>query len=121
MVLAATKTYQFIDSVRLGSFSRRQGRRRQDDRGRGDWLSAGDGGPRDTRCLHRPRALAGRCRRDRGRRRPDGIRSGLWGVEVDPQTGIDRYRSLFEVLASEFSDAGIRMDEEEVADRSRPA
>ncbi|NLV14855.1 TRC40/GET3/ArsA family transport-energizing ATPase [Haloarcula argentinensis] len=47
---------------------------------------------------------------------PTKIRSGLWGVEVDPQTGIDRYRSLFEALASEFSDAGIRMDEEEIAD-----
>ena len=47
---------------------------------------------------------------------PTEIRSGLWGVEVDPQTGIDRYRSLFEALASEFSDAGIRMDEEEIAD-----
>jgi arsenite-transporting ATPase len=47
---------------------------------------------------------------------PTKIRSGLWGVEVDPQTGIDRYRSLFEALASEFADAGIRMDEDEIAD-----
>jgi len=47
---------------------------------------------------------------------PTKIRSGLWGVEVDPQTGIDRYRSLFEALASEFNDAGIRMDEDEIAD-----
>ncbi|WP_049919722.1 ArsA family ATPase [Haloarcula vallismortis] len=47
---------------------------------------------------------------------PTEIRPGLWGVEVDPQTGIDRYRSLFEALASEFDDAGIRMDEDEIAD-----
>ena len=47
---------------------------------------------------------------------PTKIRSGLWGVEVDPQTGIDRYRSLFEALASEFNDAGIRIDEDEIAD-----
>jgi len=47
---------------------------------------------------------------------PTEIQSGLWGVEVDPQTGIDRYRSLFESLASEFSDAGIRMDEDEIAE-----
>ena len=47
---------------------------------------------------------------------PTEIRAGLWGVEVDPQTGIDRYRSLFEALAVEFSDAGIRMDEEAVAE-----
>ena len=47
---------------------------------------------------------------------PTKIRSGLWGVEVDPQTGIDRYRSLFETLAAEFSDAGIRMDEQEIAE-----
>jgi arsenite-transporting ATPase len=47
---------------------------------------------------------------------PTEIRPGLWGVEVDPQTGIDRYRSLFEALAAEFSDAGIRMNEDEIAD-----
>ncbi|AEM56459.1 arsenic ABC transporter ATPase [Haloarcula hispanica N601] len=47
---------------------------------------------------------------------PTEIKSGLWGVEIDPQTGIDRYRSLFEALASEFADAGIRMDEDEIAD-----
>jgi len=47
---------------------------------------------------------------------PTEIRSGLWGVEIDPQTGIDRYRSLFEALAAEFSDAGIRMDEDEITD-----
>jgi len=47
---------------------------------------------------------------------PSEIRPGLWGVEVDPQTGIDRYRALFEALASEFSDAGVRIDEEEIAD-----
>ncbi|MFB6224201.1 MAG: ArsA family ATPase [Haloarcula sp.] len=47
---------------------------------------------------------------------PTEIQTGLWGVEVDPQTGIDRYRSLFESLAAEFDDAGIRMDEEEIAE-----
>ncbi|MGB9932937.1 ArsA family ATPase [Haloarcula amylolytica] len=47
---------------------------------------------------------------------PTEIYSGLWGVEIDPQAGIDRYRSLFEALASEFNDAGIRMDEDEIAD-----
>ncbi|KOX94304.1 arsenic ABC transporter ATPase [Haloarcula rubripromontorii] len=47
---------------------------------------------------------------------PTEIRPGLWGVEVDPQTGIDRYQSLFEALAAEFSDAGIRLDEDEVAE-----
>ncbi|WP_324757504.1 ArsA family ATPase [Haloarcula sp. GH36] len=46
---------------------------------------------------------------------PAEIRDGFWGVEVDPQTGIDRYRSLFEALAAEFSDAGIDLDEEEVS------
>jgi arsenite-transporting ATPase len=47
---------------------------------------------------------------------PAEVQDGLWGVEIDPQTGIDRYRSVFEALADEFSDAGIRMDDEEVAD-----
>jgi arsenite-transporting ATPase len=47
---------------------------------------------------------------------PTEIQPGLWGVEVDPQTGIDRYRSLFEALAAEFDDAGIRLDEDEIAD-----
>jgi arsenite-transporting ATPase len=47
---------------------------------------------------------------------PTEIQSGLWGVEVDPQAGIDRYQSLFEALASEFDDAGIRMDEDEITD-----
>ncbi|MBV0901080.1 ArsA family ATPase [Haloarcula salina] len=47
---------------------------------------------------------------------PTEIRDHLWGVEVDPQAGIDRYRSLFEGLAAEFSDAGIRLDEDEVAE-----
>ena len=47
---------------------------------------------------------------------PVEVRERLWGVEIDPQAGIDRYRSLFEALADEFSDAGIRMDDEEVAD-----
>ncbi|MDS0222256.1 ArsA family ATPase [Haloarcula sp. S1AR25-5A] len=47
---------------------------------------------------------------------PTEIRPGLWGVEIDPQTGIDRYRSLFETLAAEFSDAGIRMDEDEITE-----
>ncbi|MEF8826623.1 MAG: ArsA family ATPase [Halapricum sp.] len=46
---------------------------------------------------------------------PTEIRENLWAVEVDPQTGIDRYRSLFELLASDLADAGIRLDEEEVA------
>jgi arsenite-transporting ATPase len=47
---------------------------------------------------------------------PTELRERLWAVEVDPQTGIDRYRSLFELLASDLADAGIRLDEEEVAD-----
>jgi arsenite-transporting ATPase len=47
---------------------------------------------------------------------PTEIQSDLWGVEVDPQTGIDRYRSLFEALAAEFDDAGIRMDEDEITE-----
>lgn len=46
---------------------------------------------------------------------PSEIRHNLWGVEIDPQTGVDRYRSLFELLASDLADAGIRLDEEEVA------
>ena len=46
---------------------------------------------------------------------PTAIRDCLWGVEVDPQAGIDRYRSLFEALAAEFSEAGIDLDEEEVS------
>jgi arsenite-transporting ATPase len=47
---------------------------------------------------------------------PAEVRDGLWAVEIDPQTGIERYRTIFEALADEFSDAGIRMDDEEVAD-----
>jgi len=47
---------------------------------------------------------------------PVEIRERLWGVEIDPQTGIDRYEAIFEALASEFDDAGIRLDEEQVAD-----
>ena len=46
---------------------------------------------------------------------PTQIREGLWGVEVDPQAGIDRYRGLFEALSNEFAGAGIRLDEDEVA------
>ncbi|WP_284008590.1 ArsA family ATPase [Haloarcula pelagica] len=46
---------------------------------------------------------------------PTAIRDRLWGVEVDPQAGIDRYRSLFEALAAEFSQAGIDLDEEAVS------
>jgi len=46
---------------------------------------------------------------------PTEIRHSLWGVEIDPQTGVDRYRSLFELLAADLADAGIRLDEEEVA------
>lgn len=45
---------------------------------------------------------------------PTEIREHLWGVEIDPQQGIERYRSLFEQLASEFASAGIRLDEEEI-------
>ncbi|MDS0283139.1 ArsA family ATPase [Haloarcula onubensis] len=47
---------------------------------------------------------------------PVEIRERLWGVEVDPQAGIDRYEAIFEALAEEFADAGIRLDEEQVAD-----
>lgn len=47
---------------------------------------------------------------------PTEIRGNLWGVEIDPQSGIERYRSLFEAVADELSDAGIRMDDEDVAD-----
>lgn len=47
---------------------------------------------------------------------PTAIRDGLWGVEVDPQAGVDRYESLFEVLAAELDDAGIRLDEDAIAD-----
>lgn len=47
---------------------------------------------------------------------PTDVGEGLWAVEIDPQTGIERYRALFEALADEFSDAGLRMDDEEVAD-----
>ena len=47
---------------------------------------------------------------------PVEIRDQLWGVEVDPQAGIDRYERLFEVLADELAQAGIRLDEEAVAD-----
>jgi len=47
---------------------------------------------------------------------PVEIRDHLWGVEVDPQTGIDRYEAIFESLAEEFADAGIRLDEEQVAE-----
>lgn len=46
--------------------------------------------------------------------RPDSART--CGVSRSiPQTGIDRYRSLFEALASKFTAAGIRLDEEEIA------
>ncbi|PSP85346.1 arsenic-transporting ATPase [Halobacteriales archaeon QS_6_64_34] len=47
---------------------------------------------------------------------PVEIRDRLWGVEVDPQAGIDRYEAIFEALASEFDDAGIHLDEEQVAE-----
>ncbi|MFC6864974.1 ArsA family ATPase [Halomicroarcula sp. GCM10025817] len=46
---------------------------------------------------------------------PVEIRENCWGVEVDPQAGVDRYRATFETLAAEFADAGIRLDEDEVA------
>jgi arsenite-transporting ATPase len=47
---------------------------------------------------------------------PTEVRERLWGVEVDPQAGVDRYRSLFETIAGEMASAGIRMDEDEVAE-----
>ena len=47
---------------------------------------------------------------------PVEIREQFWGVEVDPQAGIDSYEALFSVLADELADAGIRLDEEAVAD-----
>jgi arsenite-transporting ATPase len=47
---------------------------------------------------------------------PVEIREQLWGVEVDPQAGNDRYEAIFEALAEEFADAGIRLDEDQVAD-----
>ncbi|MBX0323593.1 ArsA family ATPase [Halomicroarcula sp. F13] len=47
---------------------------------------------------------------------PVEIRENLWGVEVDPQAGVDRYRALFEALAEEFSSAGIRLDEDEITE-----
>ncbi|WP_254271482.1 ArsA family ATPase [Haloarcula marina] len=47
---------------------------------------------------------------------PVEIRDRLWGVEVDPQAGVDRYRSLFEALAAEFSEAGISLDEDEITE-----
>lgn len=46
---------------------------------------------------------------------PTEICERLWGVEVDPEAGIDRYRALFEALADELADAGIRFDEDDVA------
>jgi len=47
---------------------------------------------------------------------PTAIREGLWGVELDPEAGVDRYRGLFEALADELADAGIRLDEDDVAE-----
>jgi len=47
---------------------------------------------------------------------PTQISDRLYGVEVDPQAGVDRYQSLFEVLAAELDDAGIRLDEDAIAD-----
>ena len=46
---------------------------------------------------------------------PVEVRDRLWGVELDPQAGIDRYEAVFEALADEFADAGIRLDEDRVA------
>jgi arsenite-transporting ATPase len=46
---------------------------------------------------------------------PTPLRENLWAAEVDPQAGIDRYQSLFELLVSDLADAGLRLDEEEVA------
>jgi arsenite-transporting ATPase len=43
---------------------------------------------------------------------PGAICERLWGVEVDPQAGVDRYRALFESLAADFADAGIRLDDD---------
>ena len=47
---------------------------------------------------------------------PVAITDRLWGVEVDPAAGIESYETLFETLAAELADAGIRLDEEAVAD-----
>ncbi|MFC6757784.1 MULTISPECIES: ArsA family ATPase [Haloarcula] len=47
---------------------------------------------------------------------PVEIRDRLWGVEIDPQAGVDRYEVIFEALAEEFDDAGIHLDEEQVAE-----
>ena len=47
---------------------------------------------------------------------PVEIRERFWGVEIGPQAGIDRYEAIFETLAEEFEEAGIRLDEEQVAE-----
>ena len=60
-------------------------------------------------------SLADALERDVGGE-PVAVRDNLWAVEVDPQAGIDRYERLFEVLAEELADAGIRLDEDAVAD-----
>ena len=44
---------------------------------------------------------------------PTEVTEGLWGVEVDPQTGVDRYKRVFETLDEEFADAGIEVEGEE--------
>jgi arsenite-transporting ATPase len=46
---------------------------------------------------------------------PTEVRPHLWAVELDPQTGVDRYEALFSELAATLGEAGIRLDDEDVA------
>jgi arsenite-transporting ATPase len=46
---------------------------------------------------------------------PTEVRPRLWTVELDPQSGVDRYEALFSELAATLGEAGIRLDDEDVA------
>lgn len=45
---------------------------------------------------------------------PTELDDALFGVEVDPETGQDAYRSVVEALAAEFRDAGLRLDDDDL-------
>ncbi|MFC7157902.1 ArsA family ATPase [Halomarina halobia] len=45
---------------------------------------------------------------------PTRVAANLWAVEADPEAGQETYRGIVSVLAAEFREAGVRLDDEDV-------
>jgi arsenite-transporting ATPase len=46
---------------------------------------------------------------------PTEIADGLWGAEVDPETGVERYERLFEAVTEELDTAGMDVADDDLA------